>query len=552
MSKRAHLESESDNDSMDSKRLKTDASSIEKTKFGLSDVLSVEHAVGLVQTGLKTLLDKSPTEEELNSLKEDPELAKVPEVVLGLNRSKMLLASKLKTLHTDGTLQKVFDNIINFEDSLDIDHKKVEVAILPESNTLKFSKATMNINGVPPIPEIKSNAIRAQVFMHKSVIKQKLFLSEADAMASHNERLEFIGDSFLNTIMTQIIVNEFPSANEGELSLVRTKLVNNQVLQKWSQLYGLDKRLKMNVDESVFKGKLKIYADVFEAYIGGLILESPSNYSVVLEWLRELAQPILTAFRDKQAKKSTGGNRSSSCPPTSSSTFSEATSTATRTSTTGTGTQLNELTSSNTSSSETTPLNPNAKVDLYSLIGYAKLGLRYENMGHVNTGIDNITVFTVQVKTKDGDILGEGKGKNVKEAGARAAMAALANKPLIEKYSLLRASIPRDLSNKPADVERSTQKLQKKEKRDAGFKPVINSIDHKSKLQAEENSKSQDQNFDQLLEALKKKTLEEPGTSTNQNKSYKSINKNQNKNQNGNNNRSNGFSRPNQNYGDRF
>lgn len=548
-----------------------ESSQQEKSKFGLSDVLLVEHAVGLLQTGLKTILDNAPTEYELAKLKSDPETLKVPEIILALNRSKLLLASKLKTLHQDGRVG-IFDNIINFEKDLVIDQKQVKVSIIPEGRPLPET-SNNDHNGMPPIPEIKNTAIKAQVFMHKSVIKQKLFLSDRDAMSSHNERLEFIGDSFLNTIMTQIIVNEFPYATEGELSLIRTKLVNNNVLQKWSQLYGLDKKLKMVVDDSVFKGKLKIYADVFEAYVGGLILENPSNYAVVHEWLSQLAKPIMKEFRKIQYKST------SSTPPSSSSTVP----------------QPEKQTEMNNIPVEDLPLNSNAKVDLYSLIGYAKLGLQYVNIGRVATGVDNIIIFTVQVKTKDGDILGEGKGKNIKEAGARAAMAALANKPLIEKYSLLRASIPRELSTKPADFEKSNVKFLKSNKRD-GSKAIINSEDHRSKFDQLDSASLHPEgttltghqqknsgNLNQLLDLLKSKasvstfeasnnsstsssfptptssqtlpspfnsqTLPPPKNNNNNNtSSYSNRNKSNNRNQN--NGRSNGYSRPRNNYSD--
>lgn len=74
------------------------------------------------------------------------------------------------------------------------------------------------------MPEIKDHVIRARVFMHKSLVNDKVYLNESDIIKSNNERLEFLGDSILNTVMTMIIYNKFPSLNEGNLTELRKNL----------------------------------------------------------------------------------------------------------------------------------------------------------------------------------------------------------------------------------------------------------------------------------------------------------------------------------------
>lgn len=371
-------------------------------KLALSSILSVEHAVNNLQSSLRTILSTAWDEQELAWFKSNKESIESNDVLLALERSKVTLAAMIKSLYAQGQLN-ILDQIVNFEQiqvPLSTNNKAVSLDIGDESFANDgyhegSEDDDENVDRLPPLPPIEIASIRARVFTHKSLVKDKLFISEKEVIHTHNERLEFIGDSILNGIMSQIAYNAFPNATEGELSQLRSKLISNATLQKWAIAYGFDKSLKMNTDASIHKGKLKIYADVFEAYIGGLIVESPSNYSKVYKWLRALAFPIINS-----------------------------------------GITIEER--------RTKELNMNAKSELYSLIGYAGLGLQYHT---VLREIQNGTSwFKVQLRTKDNDLLGTGSAKNTKEAGIRAAMAALDNKELVEKYSLMRAAIPKSES----------------------------------------------------------------------------------------------------------
>lgn len=364
--------------------------------MGLSEILSVEHAVNNLQNAIRTILQTSLDEDELRQFKAQSNESN--EVVLALQRSKLTLAAMIKTLHLKGKL-RILDQIVKFEQlqgpliSQDI---TLDMDPLNEVETYDEDE---DERGLPPLPQIENPAIRARVFIHKSLVKDKLFISENEVIHTHNERLEFIGDSVMNNIMSQIAYNTFPNATEGQLSQLRAKLISNATIQKWAVEYGFDKELKMNTDSSIYKGKLKIYADVFEAYVGGLITENPGNYTKIYKWLKALAAPLINS----------------------------------------------DITIETNGIQE---LNQNAKVELYSLIGYAGLGLTYQTVARE---IQNGTSwFKVQLKTKENEILGSGSGKNTKEAGIRAAMAALDNKELIEKYSRLRASIPKTESRVPS------------------------------------------------------------------------------------------------------
>lgn len=100
-------------------------------------------------------------------------------------------------------------------------------------------------------------------FTHKSV----RFLN-----SNHEsyERLEFFGDSLLEYYTTSFIFKVFPKLNEGDLTQLRSLLVERKNIAKISKQIGLDEYL--NLGEKIEKST-KILADIFESFIGALYIE---------------------------------------------------------------------------------------------------------------------------------------------------------------------------------------------------------------------------------------------------------------------------------------
>ena len=82
----------------------------------------------------------------------------------------------------------------------------------------KISTESESSSWPPPIPEIKNPTIRARVFIHKSLVKNKNFLSENAKLSAHNEMLEFLGDAALYFAVTKIIYKKFPYFDDGQLT----------------------------------------------------------------------------------------------------------------------------------------------------------------------------------------------------------------------------------------------------------------------------------------------------------------------------------------------
>ena len=101
------------------------------------------------------------------------------------------------------------------------------------------------------------------------------------------ERLEFLGDSILDMIVSEYIFERFPDQNEGFLSKIRTKIVNGKMLGFLSNQIGLSRYaiISKQVDESNGRNNYKIMEDIFEAFIAALFLDSYNNYNIVQNWI---------------------------------------------------------------------------------------------------------------------------------------------------------------------------------------------------------------------------------------------------------------------------
>ncbi len=87
----------------------------------------------------------------------------------------------------------------------------------------------------------------------------------------NNERLEYLGDAVLDTILSDYLFKKFPEASEGFLTKIRSRTVNREVLNQLAISMGLNKLLISNVN-SVQNSK-NLSGDAFEALIGAIFLD---------------------------------------------------------------------------------------------------------------------------------------------------------------------------------------------------------------------------------------------------------------------------------------
>ena len=110
--------------------------------------------------------------------------------------------------------------------------------------------------------------------LNKTALTHRSALNENKALIS-NERLEFLGDSVLELIVSDWLYRNFPDKNEGGLSLKRSQIVQTKTLALAARNLKLNEQLILSKGEAKSGGRenTSILADCFEAVIGALYLE---------------------------------------------------------------------------------------------------------------------------------------------------------------------------------------------------------------------------------------------------------------------------------------
>ena len=114
------------------------------------------------------------------------------------------------------------------------------------------------------------------IFHNKDYIRQAFTHKSLDTSPRKNyERLEFLGDSVLDIIVSRELMREFPEGDEGLLTQRRASLVQKPFLATIGQLLDLMDHLKIeqSVNLNIEKIADKQLANLFEALIGAMYLD---------------------------------------------------------------------------------------------------------------------------------------------------------------------------------------------------------------------------------------------------------------------------------------
>lgn len=116
-------------------------------------------------------------------------------------------------------------------------------------------------------------------FRDRELLEQALrhasWCNEQNQRASDNQRLEFLGDSVLSLTVSQRLMNRFPEAHEGDLSVTRAQVVSEEGLSGVALALGIGAWLLLGKgeDKSGGRSKPKILADAFEALVAAVYLD---------------------------------------------------------------------------------------------------------------------------------------------------------------------------------------------------------------------------------------------------------------------------------------
>jgi ribonuclease-3 len=98
---------------------------------------------------------------------------------------------------------------------------------------------------------------------------------EQGMAVQHNQRLEFLGDSVLQLVLTSELYEKFPAMGEGPLTKARAQMVNRRTLANRGSRLGLGEHLILSRGEDSSGGRERpsALADTFEALLGAIFLD---------------------------------------------------------------------------------------------------------------------------------------------------------------------------------------------------------------------------------------------------------------------------------------
>ncbi len=128
-----------------------------------------------------------------------------------------------------------------------------------ETRKKEFKKQLSNVLGFTP----------ANLSLYQTALSHRSVREGAD---ENNERLEFLGDAVLSSLIAHYLFKKYPYKGEGFLTEMRSKMVNRQKLNEIALKMGLKKITFYNKFDSALKVS-QIFGNTLEALIGAVYLD---------------------------------------------------------------------------------------------------------------------------------------------------------------------------------------------------------------------------------------------------------------------------------------
>lgn len=134
-----------------------------------------------------------------------------------------------------------------------------------------------------------------QAFTHRSYLNEN-----KNVNLEHNERLEFLGDAVLELVSTDYLYKEYPKKPEGDLTALRSALVNSVMLASLSTDLNFNKYLLLSRGESKDMGRARQYilANTFEAVVGAIYIDS--GYDRARSFIARVLLPKTKEIEEKR------------------------------------------------------------------------------------------------------------------------------------------------------------------------------------------------------------------------------------------------------------
>jgi dsRNA-specific ribonuclease len=157
--------------------------------------------------------------------------------------------------------------------------------------------------------DIKLDIINIELYRkaltHKSYIKKEFYnknfaeLEKAkqemgnvlELREESNERLEFLGDTVIKSVIAEYLFERYPLEDEGFMTRLKTKIENRESLARFARIIGLDEFIiisSQNEDSNIGRTNDKILEDAIESFIAAIYLDN--TYVTCKKFIRNLLE----------------------------------------------------------------------------------------------------------------------------------------------------------------------------------------------------------------------------------------------------------------------
>ena len=144
-----------------------------------------------------------------------------------------------------------------------------------------------------------------QALTHKSYIKKEFYSKNSNELEKarlelgnvlelreeSNERLEFLGDTVIKSVIAEYLFERYPEQDEGFMTRLKTKIENRESLARFARTIGLDEFViisAQNEDSNLGRTNDKILEDAFESFMAALYLDN--SYDTCKLFIRNLLE----------------------------------------------------------------------------------------------------------------------------------------------------------------------------------------------------------------------------------------------------------------------
>jgi ribonuclease III len=141
------------------------------------------------------------------------------------------------------------------------------VATTPDDRPSRLSRDTAGL-AVLGVPEGLGP-------LYELALTHRSYAFEQTDPIPHNERLEFLGDAILGSVVTDLIFTRYPELAEGEMARLRPAVVNTHALAEQARAVRLGEHIRLGRGEEGSGGREKdsLLANTFEAVVGAVYLD---------------------------------------------------------------------------------------------------------------------------------------------------------------------------------------------------------------------------------------------------------------------------------------